>query len=285
MQHLKRGAGIFVIGYLLNICRFLIPYLVGYAITGDYEQYIDLLLYKVLGNDILTFAGLAMMLMALFIKLKISSVVLVIMGLVMSFAGTQLNGIDVGNPLGNIFLGYVIGTEDAAGKVFSDFPILNWMLFPLCGYVFGGILKKVKDKKLFYLTFSLPAIMIAVVYWVYGISQEVGMFGEGQNCYYHMIFRDALGSLALTVGMIGVYYFVQKILPKKWMDCACRISANITTVYCIHWVLVTVSVNVVIYIARGTQELAPWIVMILGSAISIISIIAANYYKQWKTRG
>ena len=41
------------------------------------------------------------------------------------------------------------------------------------------------------------------------------MFGEGQNCYYHMIFSDVLASLCLTVGMMGVYHFVVKIMPGK----------------------------------------------------------------------
>ena len=284
MQHLQRGAKIFIAGYVLNICRFLIPYLIGYGITGEYETYIEPLMYKVLGNDILTFAGLAMMILALFIKLKLSNIVMLVIGTVMAIAGTFLNGVDVVSPIGNIFLGYLIGTEDAAGMVLSDFPILNWMLFPICGYVFGSVLKRVQNKKRFYLTVSLPAIIIAVVYFTYGVYNEVGMFGEGQNCYYHMIFSDVLASLALTVGMIGVYYAISLVLPKKLMDGACRISENITSVYCIHWVLVSLVVNVLIYTVRGSQELAPWIVVILGSAISVVSIAIAHYFRKWRER-
>ena len=81
--------------------------------------------------------------------------------------GTVFNGIDVNAPLGNIFLGYLIGTEDAAGLVLSDFPVLNWFIFPVFGYVFGHILKRVKNKDLFYLVFSLPAMIIAIIYFTY----------------------------------------------------------------------------------------------------------------------
>lgn len=115
VQYFLRGFKIFIAGYILNICRFQIPYLIGYAITGEYEKYIEPLLYKVLGNDILIFAGLAMMILALFIKFKVSDTVMFIIGVVLSGAGTLLTGTDVGYPLGNIFLGYLIGTEDAAG--------------------------------------------------------------------------------------------------------------------------------------------------------------------------
>lgn len=285
MQYLKRGIKIFIAGYMLNICRFAIPYLLGYAITGEYGKYIEPLVYKVLGNDILIFAGLAMMILALFVKMKLSNIVMIIVGMMMAAAGTLLNGVDVGYPLGNIFLGYIIGTEDAAGMVVSDFPILNWMLFPICGYVFGIILKRVKDKKLFYLMSSIPTILIAIIYFTYGVYYEIGMFGEGQNCYYHMIFSDVLASLALTIGMVGVYYGMTLILPKKLLSYAYEISRNITYIYCIHWVLVSFVVNICIYISIGTQELAPWIVMILGSAISVVSIIIAYYFRLWKNRG
>ena len=284
-KHFVRGLKIFILGYLLNICRFVIPYSIGYAITGEYATYIEPLIYKALGNDILIFGGIAMMVMALFIKLKLSNVVMLIIATIMCAFGTLLNGVDVGSPLGNIFLGYLIGTEDAAGMVLSDFPLLNWMMFPVCGYVFGSVLKKVKDKKLFYLTFSLPAIIIAIMYFTYGIYFEIGMFGEGQNCYYHMIFSDVLASLLLTIGLIGVYYGLLNVIPKWIENIAVSISGNITSVYCIHWVLVSFVVNVWMYIVRGTTLLTSPQIVALGSAISIASIVIAHYFRKFKERG
>ena len=283
-DHFVRGVRLFVLAYILNICRFLIPNLLGYAITNDAEYYIEPLLYKVLGNDIFTFAGLAMMILALFIKLKLPKVAMLVIATVMCAFGTILNGVDVGNPLGNIFLGYLIGTEDAAEMVHSYFPVLNWMLFPVFGYVFGHVLKRVKDKNLFYLVFSTPAIVIAIIYFIYGINAEVGMFGEGQNCYYHMIFSDVLASMCLTLGMMGVYHFVMKILPGKLFYIAWTISEYITPVYFIHWIFVSFSVNVLMYIVRGTTILASWQSILLGLAIIIVSIIIAHIYTKLRGR-
>ena len=130
---------------------------------------------------------------------------------------------------------------------------------------------------LFYLTFSLPALIIAIVYFTFGIFFERGMFGEGQNCYYHMIFSDVLASLCLTVGMIGVYYFIVKILPGKVFYVAWSISENITSVYFIHWVLVSFVVNLCMYVIRGTTLLTPWQVVGLGTLISIAAIVIAHY--------
>lgn len=284
-NHFTRGVKIFTFGYLLNICRFLIPYSIGYAVTGDYSTYIEPLIYKVLGNDILTFGGLAMMIIALFIKLRLSKLVMLIIATVTCVLGTALNGVDVVSPLGNIFLGYIIGTEDAAGMVLSYFPVFNWLMFPVCGYIFGLMLKRVKNKNLFYLLFSLPAIIVAIVYFSLGIYYEVGMFGEGQNGYYHMIFSDVIASLSLTMGMIGVYYAISKVLPKKIENIAVNISKNITSVYCIHWVLISFIVNVWMYIARGTTLLTSWQIVCLGSAISILSIVIAHYFRKFREGG
>ena len=280
----KRGAELFGLAYILNICRFLIPYSIGYAMTGDTEYYMERLLYKVLGNDILTFAGLAMMIMAFFVKIKMSSRMMVFIATVMCLAGNFLNGVDMGSPFGNIFFGYIIGTEDAAGLVMSDFPVLNWLMFPVCGYAFGCLLKRVKDKDLFYLTLSLPAMIIAIVYFIYGIRNEIGMFGEGQNCYYHMIFTDVLASLCITVGMIGVYHFILKVFPRKMFYVAWSISENITYVYFIHWVFVSFVVNLFMYVIRGTTLLTPLQVVALGTIISIVSIVIAHYVSKWKGR-
>ncbi len=281
-HHLFRGLKILLTGYVLNICRFLIPYLIGYAISGEYDKYIEPLVYKVLGNDILIFAGIAMMLIAVFIKLKISNWGMIFAGIALSVTGTLLTGVDVKTPFGNIFLGYLIGTEDAAGMVISDFSVCNWLIFPICGYVFGTILKKVKNKKSFYTVVSMPCLIIAVVYFAWGIASGSGMFGEGQNCYYHMNTIDAFASLAMTVGLIGAYYFISKILSQKILKVCKKISRNITYIYCIHWVLISFSVNLLIYQIRGTQELSQWWSLLLGCTIGVVSIVIAHYYRLWK---
>ena len=64
------------------------------------------------------------------------------------------------------------------------------------------------------------------------------------------------------------------------MDIACGISENITEIYCIHWVLVSVTVNVVMYMIRGTTLLTPWQVVALGSVISVASILIAHYSRR-----
>lgn len=278
-----RGIKIGIVGYVLNIFRFLIPFLIGYMITGDYDKYIDPLPYMVFGNDILQFACLVMLFMALFVKSRLSDMAMLLICLGMSFLGTCLSGIDAGTPFGNIFLGYLIGTEDAAGKVISDFPLLNWLIIPVCGYIFGKRLLCVKDKKLFYRILSPIGILITITYFSVGIINGSGMFGEGENCYYHLSTPDAIASLMAAVGMLGICHVLSRHIPNRILSLTGEISRNINVIYCIHWVIVIMSVDVVIYIIQGTQELSVSATMLLSTCISIISILIAHFWSErWR---
>lgn len=275
-EYARRGLQIAIVGYLLNICRFLIPFLVGYKITGDYEKYIAPLAYKVFGNDILQFAGLAMLLIALSVKLHIPDAAMLLICLGMSLLGTRLGTANLGNPAANIIMGHFISTEDAAGMVISDFPVMNWLIVPVSGYLFGRRLQYVRDKKLFYGIFSTVGALVAAIYFAVGISLRRGMFGEGQNCYYHITTWDCLASLAAAVGMLGICYPIARRLPGRVMKWVGEISRNINAIYCIHWVLVVLSTNLALYILRGTQELPVAQTLLLGACISTASIGIAH---------
>ena len=279
-----RGLRIMLISYMLNICRFLIPYLIGYGITGDTGKYIDPLLYKVLCNDVLLFAGMALVLIALFRKLKLKDWQMAAIAFAASAAGTMLNGVDVNNALGNILLGYLIGTEDAAGMVMSYFPLLNWLVFPVSGYIFGKRLLRLKDKNLFYGILSAICVPVATIYYAVGIVYERGMFGEGQNCYYHLQFSDAVGAILSTLGVLGLCHFLIRHLPEWVSSLSQKISRNITSIYCIHWVLVVYITNLGLYIWRGTQVLPVWQTLLLGAAIEIAAIYIAAIWQQIRKR-
>ena len=283
-HYAKRGVQLGLTAILLNICRFLIPYLIGYGITGEREKFIEPLVYKVLENDIMTFAALSFLLIALFVRLRIPDWMMFLIALGMSIAGNFLNGIDVHSVLGNIFLGYLIGTEDAAGMVCSYFVLFNWFIVPASGYVFGKCFQRLANKKLFYGIFSSLALAAAAVYFVLGIKYERGMFGEGQMCYYHITTPDILASLVAAIGFMGLYYYLLPIVPKRVLEFLTEVSRNINSIYCIHWVFVVMITNVVIYSVKGTQILPLWQTMLLSAGICVISVILAHYYKKYKLK-
>ena len=274
---MKRGLILFLAGFALNVLRFFIPYMIGFMITGEHEKFIDPLVYKVFGNDILQFAGLAHILLGFLKKHEIPDKWIAVLALVMSLTGWYFRHIDFGIPALNIICGHIIGTQNDNGFVLSDFPVLNWFIVPFGGYLFGKLLIRVKDKKKFYLPIG-P--ILAVLYWVYFALESHFAFGkmaggatvvEEENAYYHATTYDAISYLVCAAGMLGVYFIITTIAPKWLNRFFTSVSRNITRIYIIHWFFVVMSTNVILYAIKGTQELAvPWI-MLLALVIFLIS--------------
>lgn len=271
----RRGIRLFFIGFVLNLLRYTLLDLLGYAITGDYEKFIAPLVYYTFENDILQFAGLALASIGLMIRLGIPDAAKLAIALGFSILGTFLNGIDLGSVGWNIALGYFIGTEDAAGEVRSYFVYLNWFLLPVAGYVAGKYLRRVKDKELLYRTITPFTLLFSLSYFGIGIANGYGMFGDGQACYYHVVTRDALACIVSSTAMLGTYYLICVRLSAAARRVIFTFSANLTTVYVIHWILVSAIVRVGIYAVRGTQLLPlPWMLAV-STLILVLSVMLA----------
>ena len=218
-----------------------------------------------------------LLVIALLIRLRVPDAAAFAVSLALSLLGTSLTGTDAGSPLANIFLGYLIGTEDAAGLVHSYFPLLNWLLIPVCGHIFGKYLIRVKNKPLFYRLVSPVCLLITVIYFCFGISRGLGMFGEGENCYYHLSTMDAAASLCAAVGVLGPYYLLAPLLPKRAADVVREGSRNINAFYCIHWILLAWIIDLGFYISRGTQQLGLMETVLLGMSFSVVSLVLAHF--------
>ena len=200
----------------------------------------------------------------------------------MTIGSSLIGDVDTHSRFGNIFLGYLIGTDDATGLVISDFPLMTWLIIPVTGVVFGKVLIRVKNKREFYRMVSTPALIIALIYLPIGIYFGWGMFGEGQNCYYHMKIWDICECICLDIGMLGVCNSLSRIIGAGAKDFFRDVSTNITSIYCIHWVFVRSITNVILYIRNGTQILPLWQTMLLSLAILLVTLIIARYYKMMK---
>ena len=269
----KRGLILFLAGFLLNFCRFVVPYLIGYAITGETEKFIDPIFYKWFGNDILQFAGLSMMLLGTLIGAHVSNVMLLVIAGAMSIFGSLVRHVDFGITPLNIALGHFIGTQEDNGFVMSDFPLMNWFILPVCGYLFGKVLLHLKDKVTFYKIVS-PVIIIAyTIFFVWECMHDIGQVGKGatlvdsENAYYHILWYDVLGFIIFDIGVLGLWYYLMNHFPKWLFDFCTALSRNITRVYVIHWIFVTMLTNVVFYVIRGTQEMPIGPTLLLSAVI------------------
>ncbi|MBQ4244302.1 MAG: acyltransferase family protein [Clostridia bacterium] len=283
----RRGVRIGITGAVLNVFRYLVPSLIGYGISGDAGKYLDELPYLFFGNDILQFAALAMMFMALLLKLKLSPPKIFAVSLAMSVAGTALRNVDLHNNILNVIAGHFIGIETVSGDpyIYSDFPLIIWFIFYAFGYIFGFYYRRIKDKDKFYLTVSPVCLVISVAFCVWEIAGGFGMMmGEGANVFYHMHTVEAFICIMACIGTMMLFWFVSKIIPEKLKKPIVSVSKNLNTVYCIHWVLVWWTVDLAIYCIKGDTYLKPLPAYFLGLALSIASMLLAGVWSKFKQK-
>lgn len=281
----RRGIKIGIIGIILNVFRYLIPSLIGYSITGDADKYITELPYLFFGNDILQFASLAMILMSLLLYLKLNPPKIMGISLVMSVIGTLFRSVDLHNNALNVIAGHIIGIETVSGDpyIYSDFPLMIWFVFYAFGYLFGYYYQRLRDKEKFYRTVSPVCLVIAVAFCVWEIIGGFGMMmGEGANVFYHMHTGEAIICIMACIGTMMIFWYVSKIIPQKLRKPIERVSRNVNTVYCIHWVLVWWVVDLLLYCVKGNCWLKPLPAYLLGLALSIASMLLAEVWNKFK---
>ena len=280
-----RGVRLGVIGGILNVCRYLIPSLIGYGITGDTAKYLEELPYLFFGNDIMQFAALAMMLMALLLKLGLNPPKIFGVSLVLSVIGTFFRSVDLHNSVLNVIAGHFVGIETVSGDpyIYSDFPVIIWFIFYAFGYLFGYYYRRLKDKNKFYLIVSPVCIVISVLFCIWEIRGGFGMMmGAGDNVFYHMHTGEAIICILACIGTMMIFWFISKIIPEKLRKPVESISRNVNQVYCIHWVLVWWTVDLALYCIRGTCYMKPGPAFLLGLALSVASILLAEVWSKIK---
>jgi len=260
----------------------VIPLFVAYLISGDAEEYLYSLPYRFFENDVLQFAGLFFLVMALFIYLKLSFGSMLVIALVMSVAGMFLSYTDTGNSMVNTLLGNIIATMDGSPDDYTScFPLLNWFIIPLVGYIFGYYLLRVKDKKKFYSILTLPCALFSIIYLVVEINLEVGMYKEGEAAYYFISTPDVILCTILSVAMLGVYYFLSLILPAAVLGAATEMSRVLTPFFCIHWVFVIIAAYVFTELGWISWDASVPTLLWISLVIFIISYaIAELWYRK-----
>lgn len=230
---LHRGIHLITIGMVLNILRWG-----PYAYTAHATDNPELLkgVAMIFNVDILQFAGLAFMLLALCKRLKMSALGILVLSIVMNVIGTVLTASELftsSYPMNQV-LGFFYHTPTV-----SCFPLLNWFIFVAAGNVMGKIYRESDnpDKAFRYIIPVCGAI--AVVHQYLSITGGTSFFKTLENDweYYNMITPDAI-CIAFGVApfMLGVFHLVAKVTPDKWMKVLGYPSRHINQFFCVSWV-------------------------------------------------
>jgi uncharacterized membrane protein len=265
---LCRGIGLLAIGLLLNVFRFVLPDLIKYALTFD-SKYLRAT-FAVFSVDILQFAGLAFIFIAAARKLRLSNAVLLITGIAASVLGMFLCRTSTSSYYADQFVGYLWGTD-----VQSYFPLLNWLIFPLTGMVFGSLFKRCRDKRGFYLRVAPVCGMVMLGYLALTIRYGTVFMSGGS--YFFLGLFDAVFFIVLAMGLFGLCYAITRLFPKLSFKPLIRWSRNINVMYCIHLTHLGL-ISVLTQVVLKVKYLSLWRGTLLAVAVLIMSDLLGRLY-------
>ena len=277
---IKRGFVILGIAYALNffgrvLTNFVLDIIDEFGFRGDF--YLEQLTF----DDILQFAGLALILMGILLKLKTSDLIILIIGIAFSVLTIFTNNFEMNDKVASNLLGLIIGTS-YDGYVSGSFPLLNYFIFVAAGYVFGKYWKRCKNKTRFFAIFSTLAFIIGSFGIFIEMKFEIGAIGtSGLRNYYWISLPDAILCFICAIGMSGIYYLFYTYFGDRFRNYCVNVSSCMNAFYVIHEILAR---WIVYFLLRYYLqiEMTNTVVLISSFVIIVITYAASMTYKTKK---
>jgi hypothetical protein len=233
---LLRGLLIFLTGYVLNLFRGTIPVAAGQMFGWISDDLENPLIY-LLEDDILQFAGLALIATALVKRVLPWKISWIILGSIIASGSPLLWDRSSDQPILNYLLSLFTGSEE-----YNYFPFFPWIVFPIFGMAYGAFFKESKNKNTFFKTsFIIGLILITA-------GMLMVCFGDGNNweCWYIGKFRQGklpVDIIAFFIGFQCIWLFscnkIVTIMPENhFFDKLYFWSKNVTSFYNIQWLII-----------------------------------------------
>ncbi|MFN5627865.1 MAG: heparan-alpha-glucosaminide N-acetyltransferase domain-containing protein [Bacteroidota bacterium] len=243
---LLRGFKLFLSGYILNIIRGVLPFSISTYLNMDIVEKLPLEKlneYTILTIvDILQFAGIALMIMALIHEFKINKYIILLAAFIISMLSPFLWGFTLNIPLVDQIFELLWG-DQAIGFSFIDnkiaFPIFPWLSFPLIGMYLGETMKNTIDQNRTFKHFGIGGIVVLLI----GIVISYNNIEYHFNDYYH----SRQGAMLFMCGFVVFWIYITKIaidkLPaNKLFELLFKWSKGVTNIYFAQWIIIIWSI-------------------------------------------
>ncbi len=234
-SYLMRGFALLTIGQFLNILRNAAPNLIAYWITGKQVFIANALL--ILQADILTFAGLAFLLMAVFKMCRLKGSVVLAAGVLLSVLSMVFwkMAVPPGNYLASQLAGLFVLTDAE-----SYFPLFSYFIFVAFGYYIGGYYPRVRDKNgLSNLIMAICFPATLVYYWLRFGLNLLPLPVVGTDLQYSLKpTPDAIMTCVFSLGLIALLYKVTRLTDGKLPKFIMHLSRYINSYYCLSYMFI-----------------------------------------------
>ena len=272
-SYMIRGFGILTIGQFLNLLRNAIPNLIAYWVTG--EQFFIANSLLVIQADILTFAGLSFLLMGLFKKLRLKSIVILGISVLMNLLALILWH-EVSSPenyLVSQMLAFFIITDAEA-----YFPLFCYFIFAAFGYFIGSYYPRIKDKNALANRVMLVCFPLAAIYYVCRFVFEMPYLPElGSDMQYNMKpTPDAVATCIFTLGILALLYKIVRAAGDRMPKIVSHLSAYINSYYCISYLFIlpvqTILIAVTGHLIKGSFILFLYSLFVIAACYVLIEL-------------
>lgn len=228
-QLIGRGVVFFIVGIFLNLALNLNLMLSVKA--GKYS--IDLLPY-VFGVDILPFAGLAIILLAILKKIITKNIYAAFtIAIVSAFFGHYF----LRFVPGNIFLKYISSFFYGSSR-WSYFPLFPWLAYPLIGLAFYQLKQQFNLEKAYNIMPKIGIMVLFLLFMAFTILYAISISSDLQAYYHHgflfflwtSIFLAFYSFFVNQINIIAGNFILVKYV--KWL------GKNVTLIYVIQWVII-----------------------------------------------
>lgn len=273
-DYFKRGIKLLFAGILLSIFREILPEYITYLLNGD----ISVIYPSVtcLGVDILQFAGLAFLLMALLRKIGLRYRYILIVSALMSIGAWFLEGVQTGNYAFDQALGFLWGTDTE-----SYFPLMNWFIYVAAGCWFGKLYRHLDNKAAFQkICFPIGLVITAGFLIIsFKCDQNIFIQFKEERFLAHRMFPDSVMTILSNVWLISLFYYISLLIPQKALPVLTHPSKHINQYYCISWVIIYGILRLAFFYENQLSTDLSVILMWLGVlALTIATVIVYNRY-------
>jgi len=271
-----RGVKLFFAGYALSVMRSLLPL----WLFGNIDEWTTVAAFFVV--DIFQFAGLSLMLLSLFKKLRLNVVLILFISIFMVAIGQLFMSFSkpiVENETAAYFLNLFFPVTE-----WSCFPFLTWFFFPAFGLNLGAMLSHCTDKDKLY-GIMLPvgfAAVLYVYYQFYMLYPDYTAYYYGNNFYY-MGIKNVLLTACFVCFSLSFWHFAEKILPETAKRYFVFLSVNLTLYYVVSWVIISALIHVKALVQWNQGQLT--VVLLIAVLIAVCAQVTAILKETAKMRG
>lgn len=237
VQMAKRGLKLLADAYLLNIARGVLPLLLFWLVKGELDR--EMLFVNLFTVDVLHFAAIAYLIMALLKQCRISrSFFLPIAFLMLSiwpFVMEPMSQIE--SPMLRAALDLFVRCDDL-----SIFPFLNYFIYVTVGMMAAEFFAGRKRPVGFY----RMLLLYMAVFWtgvlLYGYANGVSI-----RAYYDLScqqdlpdFQMLILEATLMLGEFALFHLLHRHVREngKAFELICFCGTKLTSIYIVHWIMI-----------------------------------------------